>query len=240
MKEQLFLLAKIQAVDQKRIKQREEAKKLPEKMKNAEAILTSKREELEQVRIRIAQLEKERREKDLELKVQEENVVKLREKLAKLKTNEEYKANLKEIESAKTRKGEQEDALLANMEQNDLLKKEIEAKSIEITAAESQFNDEKKALELALGDLSAATKLTEEEWHSLAEQADKPILEQYNRLLTRCRGVAVVAIEGRICCGCHMSLPPQLIAEVRTGEKLLTCTYCYRILYVLPKVEQLV
>jgi predicted nucleic acid-binding Zn-ribbon protein len=234
VKEQLLLLAQIQAIDLKRSKQREEEKKIPEKMKSAEEVLLKKKEALDQTRIRIAQIEKERREKELDLKVQEGLIVKLREKLAKLKTNEEYKANLKEIESAKNRKGEQEETLLVNMDEGDRLKKEVTEKEGSLAEAELQFTSEKQAMETALGQLSETARSTEQEWTTLAEQANKPLLEQYKRLLQMCRGVAVVQVEGRTCCGCHMNLPPQIIAEVRIGEKLLTCTYCHRILYLLP------
>lgn len=232
MKDQIHLLVQIQGIDLKRNKQKDEEKKLPEKLKAAEQTINKKKEEVAQLRAKAAQRDKERREKELELKIHEENIVKLKEKLTKLKTNEEYKANLKEIDLANIKKGELEETLLMSMDEGDLLKKELSSQEGTLREVERQFNAEKQAIEAELSRLSVSGQAIDAEWASLAEKAEKAILDQYKKLLLMGKGLAVVSVEGNTCSGCHFNLPPQLIAEVRTGEKLLTCTYCHRILYV--------
>ncbi len=236
MKEQLLLLVQIQAVDQKRSKQKDEEKRLPAKLLADEQILNNKKEELAQLRSKIAQGDKDRRNKELELKVHEENIVKIKERLSKLKTNEEYKANIKEVDLANIKKGEMEEALLISMDEGDILRKEAASQESLLRELERQFNEEKRKVEEELNRLSTSVRSIEEEWASLAEKVEKPILEQYKNLLVKCRGFAVVAVEGNTCSGCHFNLPPQLIAEVRVGETILTCSYCHRILYVPAKV----
>ena len=52
---------------------------------------------------------------------------------------------------------------------------------------------------------------------------------------TRIRdGVAVAEARNRSCTACFMSLRPQMMAEIRRGEEVITCDNCGRILYVAP------
>ena len=235
MNDQVLLLVKLQEIDIRRSQHQIEEKSLPEKLQIAEQALQKKKEAFSQLQTKAAEKDKEKREKELELKVQEEQVVKLRDRLMKLKTNEEYKANLKEIESAKVRKGALEESLLIAMEEGDLLKKEIGACAQSITETEQEFQIEKEKIETALNALSVTARSIEAEWIALSEMADKNILDDYKRILIQRKGLAVVPLNGSICGGCNFSLPPQLVAQVKTGEKILTCTYCSRILYGLPK-----
>ncbi len=235
MTEQLQLLIQIQAIDRKRIEQNEEGKRLPEKLKAAEEALLGIKGELEQLRAQKIKLEKTKKEKDLDLKVQEENIIKLREKLTKLKTNDEYKAHLKEIESAKAKKKAQEDLLLTLMEEEETIKTQMTSKEAAVVAAEAQFDIDRREIEAAMTTLTESSRSMEAQAAIIAEKVEKDILEQYQRLLIQCRGLAVVSLNGQTCNGCHFSLPRQMVADVRIGEKLLTCTYCHRILYIAPQ-----
>lgn len=233
----MLLLVKMQSVDLKRSQHQIEGKSLPEKLQAAQLVVQKKKDAYAQLQQKSTERDKGKREKELDLKVQEEQVVKLRERLVKLKTNDEYKANLKEIEAAKSRKGELEEALLVSMEEADLLKNEIATCAQEVTDAEAAFLVEKEKITSAMTALSESAHTIETEWQEFATLADKNILDQYKRLITLKKGVAVVPLNGTTCGGCHFSLPPQLIAEVKVGEKVLTCTYCNRMLYFAPKVE---
>ena len=224
----------MQEVDRRRLERQEEERRLPEKLKSVEQIVIHAKEEWNSLKTRKADLEKKKKEKDLELKVQEENIIKLRDKLAKLKTNEEYKAHLKEIESAKTHKREQEDAILGFMEEEENIKKEVVLKETAVSEAEHKFAVERQEVETALAALSDSTRAMDAEAVALSVRVDKDLLDQYQKLLSLCKGLAVVPLQKHTCTGCHFNLPPQRVTEVRIGEKILTCSYCHRILYWVP------
>jgi len=46
--------------------------------------------------------------------------------------------------------------------------------------------------------------------------------------------VAVAEARNRSCTACFMSLRPQVMAEIRRGEDIITCDNCGRILYYVP------
>ncbi|MEK7286078.1 MAG: C4-type zinc ribbon domain-containing protein [Nitrospirota bacterium] len=237
MKDQVLLLVKLQSVDLRKSQNQLEEKSLPEQLKAAEAILQKKKDAYAQLQLKTTERDKAKREKELDLKVQEEQIVKLRDRLSKLKTNDEYKANLKEIESAKTRKGELEETLLLFMEEGDLMKKEIAEREQEVTESQQTFLAEQEKINAAIMTLSEATQLIETQWQDIAMLMDKNILNQYKKLIVMRKGTAVVSLNGNICGGCHFSLPPQLVAEIKVGEKIQNCTYCSRMIYLESKVE---
>ena len=83
-----------------------------------------------------------------------------------------------------------------------------------------------------IGDrLATARKEREEVFASLP----KPMSALYARIGARIRdGVAVAEARNRSCTACFMSLRPQMMAEIRRGDEIITCDNCGRILYVTP------
>ena len=235
--EQLSLLVQLQAVDRELFQQKEDAKRPTETLQAAEQALKNIEGELEKVQTAITQLEKKKKKDELELKVCEDHIIQLREKLPRLKTNEEYKALLSEIESAKTRKRSQEDGLLVFMEDDERLRGEIVLKEQAVTEAKRLFVIQKQETEAALRQLETRSRSIEERSIILAADIEKDLLDQYRKLLIVCRGLAVVPITGNICTGCHFNIPPQKAAEVKKGDQIHTCTYCNRILHVAVKTD---
>jgi predicted nucleic acid-binding Zn-ribbon protein len=63
----------------------------------------------------------------------------------------------------------------------------------------------------------------------------KPMSAMYSRISARIRdGVAVAEARNRSCSACFMALRPQVMAEIRRGEEIITCDNCGRILYYAP------
>jgi predicted nucleic acid-binding Zn-ribbon protein len=63
----------------------------------------------------------------------------------------------------------------------------------------------------------------------------KAVSTMYSRISARIRdGVAVAEARNRSCTACFMSLRPQVMAEIRRGEEIITCDNCGRILYYAP------
>lgn len=61
----------------------------------------------------------------------------------------------------------------------------------------------------------------------------------YNRLAQRSRdGIAVAEVKNGACSACFMALRPQMQAEVRKGDQIITCENCTRILYTASKQPQ--
>ncbi len=59
----------------------------------------------------------------------------------------------------------------------------------------------------------------------------KTMSAMYRRIRSRIRdGVAVAEARNGACTACYMALRPQIMADVRRGEEIITCDNCNRIL----------
>ena len=60
----------------------------------------------------------------------------------------------------------------------------------------------------------------------------------YNRMAQRSRdGIAVAEVKNGACSACFMSLRPQMVLELKTNKKIITCESCARILYIESTAE---
>jgi nitrogen PTS system EIIA component len=66
---------------------------------------------------------------------------------------------------------------------------------------------------------------------NISSLLDPDILEHYRRLKRR-PGAAVVVVEGRVCQGCLMTLPPQFVQDMRRQRhQIHLCSHCRRFIY---------
>jgi predicted nucleic acid-binding Zn-ribbon protein len=62
-------------------------------------------------------------------------------------------------------------------------------------------------------------------------------LQAYERLKRAKGGVAVAAVRGGLCSGCHVAVPATVMRQARSGDQLTTCPTCGRILYPLGEAK---
>jgi predicted nucleic acid-binding Zn-ribbon protein len=60
---------------------------------------------------------------------------------------------------------------------------------------------------------------------------DRELLFKFDRIIRHKMGKGIVSLKGGVCTGCHMILPAQFSNQVRTGEEIVFCPYCSRILF---------
>lgn len=151
------------------------------------------------------------------------------------KKPDEYTAAIRETDAARKHISGLETQILEQMEQLEQADAALKERADEISSLNSDREAKLKAFDEETGTngerLVAARKEREELFASLP----KPMSALYSRIGARIRdGVAVAEARNRSCSACFMSLRPQVMAEVRRGEEIITCDNCGRILYVVP------
>ncbi|MDI6772669.1 MAG: hypothetical protein QME77_08780 [bacterium] len=145
----------------------------------------------------------------------------------------ELAAIQEEIGSLDRLKGSLEDEALSVMEQVEQVEPEarrveaaLEASQAALTHQEAAFIAATAAADGEIADLTARRS-------ALAAQIDEYLLKRYERLREHKGGLAVVAVTGGICDGCHVAIPEgrlQRIAE--DPNALAACDGCGRLLVV--------
>jgi predicted nucleic acid-binding Zn-ribbon protein len=173
--------------------------------------------------------EQEQRRHEAAVADREALVKKLEGQQHQVKTNEAYKVLLHEIDQARAAISDAETKILEAMEQIESARSALErsraaAKGTEDRAAQQErmFADRETSLDQTLGNLRRDRA-------ELVGGVDAPLLQRYDRILVRRRPAVAMANRGK-CMGCHVSLPPQVLLELRRGIGLHTCGNCQRLL----------
>jgi predicted nucleic acid-binding Zn-ribbon protein len=148
------------------------------------------------------------------------------------KKQDEYTAAIREADAARKQISTLETQILELLEILEQTEASLKERADEIASLNSDrearlklFDDETRVQSEQL-----ATARTERD--QVFAGLPKAMSSLYSRISARIRdGIAVAEARNRSCTACFMSLRPQVMAEIRRGEEVLTCDNCGRILY---------
>ena len=189
---------------------------------------------LEAARVSGRQIETERKQRDLEIQAKNEQIERYQDQQLLTRKNEEYKALAHEIQMAKDEIFKIEDAQIVLMEKTEAMQKELARATAAAGAAKKlvedltgQLNQREENLKKELAELQAGRA-------ALAAAVDGATRTRYERLMKNRGENLVVGIEHSACGGCHVKLPPQIVANCRAQTEIVGCPNCSRILYFTP------
>ncbi len=231
MYEQLPILLQLQEIDSEIDKLESKKAEIPVELKRLDAELAKYREEFQAKNARLEELQRDRRSKDRQLSVQQDQLEKYKIQRLSVRTNKEYTALESEIADLEESNSTIEDEILELMISIDEATDELEAAKEELKAREDVLRKERGEYLSQIKELEKQITVWNERRHGFIGKVDPTLMSKYNSWRKR-RGSSLVAvIEGQTCGGCHLKLPPQLINEVRKKKHLHTCNSCGRILY---------
>ncbi len=232
LKTQLSNLIHLQKIDSEIYGLKAEKEAKPAQVKVMEASYEEKKQGLANLDKASLDLQKQKKDKELELAVKEEGAKKLQTQLFTLKTNKEYQTMLQQIQDTKADGSVMEDKILELMEQADKLKAEIDKEKQNLQEEEKKFNEEKNKIQIRIKEIDDRLAQLDAQRQQVFPQIEPKILSQYERILSNRDGLAIVTVKNNTCQGCNMSVPPQVINLIKMYERIITCEICNRILYI--------
>ena len=225
-------------------------------LQNADTNIRRLQAEIESIPERRAEIEREFDQRAFEIRALEESRDSARTERARLETEifdqkqraeradrnlmaakkpDEYTAAIREADAARKQISAFETQILEQMEiaeqaERDLAERAPEVEKLRIDTAErfKAFDEQVRTQEQQI-----ATAIAERE--RLTNELPKATSALYKRIAARIRdGVAMAEARNGACTACHMSLRPQIMADVRRGADVITCDNCNRILYYAP------
>lgn len=197
------------------------------------------RERLTAAQARLKELQARSANHELDLKMREEHIEKLRNRQQTAANNKEYQALLVEINTAKVDRAKIEEATIKLMEQVETATAEVSRLTTTLEADSAKLAE----LQARVGDKAAAAKAEVDRLRperDAAAAALKPeLVVQFDRLAERFDGEAMAAIdkpnpreEEYLCLGCNITLVTNVFNQLKTRDDVVTCPSCRRILYI--------
>ena len=232
LKSEITSLSKLQTVDTEMYGLGREKESKPQEFKLLEGAFEAKKQHLALLEKNLLDLQRQRKDAELELASKEEASKKLQTQLFSLKTNKEYQSMLQQIEGAKADYSVIEDKILAIFDHQDKIKVEIEQERIKIQGEERIFNEQKKEVESRIIQIDERLVQLQSQRKQITPGIDTKILSEYERILGSRDGLAIVVVKDNSCQGCNMFVPPQVINLIKMYERIITCEVCNRMLYI--------
>ena len=151
------------------------------------------------------------------------------------KRPEEYTAAIREADAARKQISAFETQILEQMEVFEQAEKELKERAPEVEKLGADMEERFKAFDEQASQQQQLLDSARAERERLMNELPKAMSALYKRISARIRdGIAVAEARNGACTACYMSLRPQIMADVRRGEEVITCDNCNRILYYAP------
>jgi len=232
LKSQIIGLVKLQELDSEIYALGNERATKPQEIKAIEAAFELRKRDLATLEKKSLDLQKQRKEKELELATNAEGVKKLSGQLFSLKTNKEFQIMQQQIADLKADGAVIEEKILIFFEESDKIKAQIDSENLKLKEEEKIFLQQKKAIESRSEEITDRLSQLDAQRKQIIPGMDAKRLQDYEKILHSRDGLAIVAVKDNSCGGCHMLVPPQVINLIRMYEHIITCEVCNRILYI--------
>ena len=225
-------LIQLQAVDSQIYSLDDEKRAKPQEIEALKSSFEAKKQSLAALEKISLDLQKDKKDKELELASKEDVGKKFQAQLYQLKTNKEYNAMLAQIQDAKADASVVEDKILEVMDKLDKSKKDIEEEKKRLAEEEQVCNAELKKIQDRINEIDDRLAQLEGQRKQIVPDIEKNILSQYERILQSRDGLAIVSVKNNSCMGCNMFVPAQVINLIQMYERIITCEVCNRILFI--------
>lgn len=229
--EQIKILAELQKIDSQIFHLKKELSAQPAAQKKVEDEFEKKKAGFKAAETQLKNDQLKQKEREGELAAREEKIKKLQGQLYTLKTNKEYTAMDMEIKGAKADNSLLEEEILKLIDVVEESKTRLIGEKEKLAGEEKIAKTELDALKKRSDELTAQVAELQEKRKVYTPNVDAKLLAQYERILDKREGLAIVPVYHGACGGCHVGLTSQTLNEIQASDKLIACEGCARMLY---------
>ena len=209
-----------------------EIERIPKERLQIECLIDEEKASIKRARSDLNANEVERNDLDSQIKLKESDVAKFKTQQLQVKKNEEYRALTHQIEQACKDISDLEVKEIEIMYSIDEAKVAFEQAKAEIDERIGQQSKQLTELESRMKQLKFDYQQAETNYLESRESVNQEALEIYDRTRTQVkRPPYISAIELQNCTGCHLRVSNEVNSLVNSGEEIVFCDQCPRIVY---------
>ncbi len=182
---------------------------------------------------------------ELDMKIRQEHIEKMRTSLNNAKTNKEYSAILIQISSEKEEGGKLEAIILDFMGQLEINNKSASTIRAQLALAEKNLDESRRQSSQRVQDLEKHIRELEAQRIVSAKAVPPESLKQYERICKRYPGDAMAPVDFNekdmdtiTCGGCFLGLNIEDVNLLRGRDEIRRCQACGRILFLPEMLPQ--
>ena len=235
MKAELSHLIALQNADTNIRRLQAEIESIPERRAEIEKEFDQRAFEIRALEERRDNARLERGRLESEIFEQKQRAERADRNLMAAKKPDEYTAAIREADAARKQISAFETQVLEQMEIADQAEKDLTERAPEVEKLGADMKARFKAFDEQVQTQQQQVENARAERERLMNELPKATSAMYKRIASRIRdGVAMAEARNGACMACYMALRPQIMADVRRGEEVITCDNCNRILYYAP------
>ncbi len=212
----------------------EQTERGPRQLKARQQTIVQKQADLEAQRQKHKALRMNADQRSLQLKSNETKIGDLKVKLNQAASNREFDIIRAQIEADTVANSVLEDEILDALEKVDVA--QIAIKKLDEEVAQAKVEESRVAADISAAQAGLQSRLKELQTAIVNAESRLPenVIVQYRRLAQAYGPAALAEVEGNTCNSCYVSLPAQMVMQVRDGQ-VLFCKTCGRLLYIVSK-----
>lgn len=229
--EQIRQLVELQKVDDEIFLVNQRKENAPRELKELENRFQSVESRRAHLQDKLDHLQEQKKRLALELDGDNARISKSKDKLMQAGNTKEYQAMMREMDSIEKIYRNREDEKNTLQEE---LQTTTDAKSDidrEYEALKEEYEEKCKTLENTLKDADEELALLNDKRRLASKSIPEPKFVRYEFIRKRLEHPVIVNVEDGICSGCHIAIPPQTFIELQTGQQILSCPNCQRLIY---------
>lgn len=235
MKAELEQLVALQKTDTSIRRLQADIQAIPQRRAEIEKEFDQRAFEIRAIETRRDGARQERTRLETELAEQRGKAERADRNLMSSQNEHEYTAAIREADAARKAASQLETQILEQMETLDQSESQLQERAPEVERLRGEMETRLKEFEEQTRRQEAELIVARKERERLLATLPKAMSALYNRISARIRdGIAVAEARNGSCTACFMALRPQMMAEVRRGDDIITCDNCNRILYYVP------
>ena len=175
-----------------------------------------------------------RRDLEKEAAAAQQKVSKYKEQLMQAKDNKQFHALQHEIATFSAEVERIEGLLIERMVEGDDLTAAVKTADAKLAAEKKQVAAARSAIESEAAALTATLTTLQTDRAEIVKTIEPRLLATFETVMKGRKGVAMARAVDGLCEACRVRIRPHLYNQIRSGEQIIQCESCVRILYYVP------